>query len=62
MRFPIDVVFMDRSLMVVKVAPALGPFRVAMAGGAHSALELNAGVAERAQVQAGDQLALLEEE
>jgi uncharacterized membrane protein (UPF0127 family) len=62
MRFPIDVIFLDRSLKVVKVAPAMRPFRVAMAGGAQCVLELNAGVAELARVQAGDQLALLERE
>jgi uncharacterized membrane protein (UPF0127 family) len=60
MRFPIDVVFLDRSLKVVKVAPAMKPFRAAIAGGAHSALELNAGAAELAQVQKGDQLDLLD--
>lgn len=62
MRFPIDVIFLDRAFKVVKVAPALRPFRISMAGGAHSVLELNAGVAERAGVQAGDQLALFEAE
>jgi uncharacterized membrane protein (UPF0127 family) len=58
MRFPIDVVFLDRSLKVVKVSAAVKPFRAAIAGGAHSALELNAGAAERARVEKGDQLAL----
>jgi len=58
MRFSIDVVFLDRSLKVVKVAAAVKPFRATIAGGAHSALELNAGVAERARVEKGDQLVL----
>jgi uncharacterized membrane protein (UPF0127 family) len=58
MRFPIDVVFLDRSLKVVKVAAAVKPFRATIAFGAHSALELNAGVAERAGVEKGDQLVL----
>jgi uncharacterized membrane protein (UPF0127 family) len=63
MRFPIDVVFLDRELRVVKVVPEMKPFRVAMAfGGAHSALELNAGAAVRAQVEAEDELALTDEE
>ena len=61
MRFPIDIVFLDRSLRVVKVVPHLKPFRLSIAfGGAHSALELNAGAAARAGVEAGDQLALEE--
>jgi len=63
MRFPIDVVFVDRELRVVKVVPEMKPFRVAVAlGGAHSALELNAGAAARAQVEADDHLALVDEE
>ncbi len=61
MRFPIDVVFLNRDLMVVKVAPKIGSFRVAVALGAHSALELAAGVAREARVEAGDQLAMKEE-
>ncbi len=63
MRFAIDVVFLDRSLRVVKVVPQMRPFRVAIAfGGAYSALELNAGAAAKAQVQTGDQLALVDRE
>jgi uncharacterized membrane protein (UPF0127 family) len=61
MRFPIDVVFLDRALKVVKVVPEMKPFRATLAfGGAHSALELNAGAAARAQVEPGDQLTLVE--
>jgi uncharacterized membrane protein (UPF0127 family) len=62
MRFPIDVVFLDRSLRVVKVVPELKPFRATVALGAHSALELNTGVAVGAGVQKGDQLALVDQE
>ena len=63
MRFPIDVVFLDRELRVVKVVPEMKPFRVAVAfGGAHSALELNAGAAAKAQMEADDKLALTDEE
>lgn len=63
MRFAIDVVFLDRSLRVVKVVPGMKPFRATLAfGGAHSALELNAGAAARAQVERGDQLALVRQE
>jgi uncharacterized membrane protein (UPF0127 family) len=60
MRFAIDVVFLDRSLRVVKVAPNLRPFRATFAiRGGHSALELNAGEAAKADVEAGDQLAMV---
>ncbi len=63
MRFPIDVVFLSRSLRVVKVVPEMKPFRASIAfGGAHSALELNAGAALKAQVEKDDQLALIDED
>jgi uncharacterized membrane protein (UPF0127 family) len=63
MRFPIDVVFLDKELRVVKVVAEMRPFRVALAfHGTHSALELNAGAAARAQVEAEDQLVLADEE
>ena len=59
MRFPIDIVFLDRSLRVVKVVPEMKPFRVCVAfGGAHSALELSAGAAAKAAVETGDQLVM----
>jgi len=59
MRFAIDVVFVDREMKVVKVAPEMRPFRVALAfGGAHSALELPAGAASQAQIAPGDQLVM----
>ncbi len=61
MRFAIDVVFLDRSLQVVKVVPEMKPFRATVAfGAAHSALELNAGAAAGAQVEPGDQLRLVD--
>lgn len=63
MRFPLDIVFLDRDLRVVKVAPEVKPFRarVALGGGAHSALELNAGVAAVTGIELGDELALVDE-
>ncbi len=59
MRFPIDVVFIDRSQRVVNVAPEVKPFRVALARrGAHSALELPGGTAAEARVEPGDELVI----
>src|SRR5688572_18871189 len=41
MRFPIDVIFLDRTNTVVKIIPSMKPWRAALGGrGAHSALEL----------------------
>ncbi len=57
MRFAIDVVFLDRDGQVVRIVPALKPYRAALGGrGAHSALELAAGAAERSGIVVGDRL------
>ncbi|HSC92621.1 MAG TPA: DUF192 domain-containing protein [Gaiellaceae bacterium] len=58
MRFPIDVVFLDRELTVLEVVPALAPWRAAGRRGAKAALELAAGEAARRGVAAGDRLVL----
>ncbi len=60
MRFPIDVVFLDASLRVVKVTPSLKPWRTAGSRQARSALELPAGESERRGIEPGDQLAIAE--
>ena len=57
MRFPIDAVFLDRELRVKKVVADLGPWKVAWARGARSVLELPAGAAARAGIEAGSRLA-----
>jgi uncharacterized membrane protein (UPF0127 family) len=57
MRFAIDVLFVDRENTVVKVVPALRPYRIALGGRrAHAAVELPAGTARRLDVQIGDRL------
>jgi uncharacterized membrane protein (UPF0127 family) len=58
MRFAIDVVFLDRDLRVVGVAPNLRPWRLAGRRGVRHVLELSAGEAERRGIGAGEQLAL----
>jgi uncharacterized membrane protein (UPF0127 family) len=57
MRFTMDAVFLDKGARVVKVVPDMKPFRAAVGGkGAHSVLELAAGAAALAEVEAGDTL------
>lgn len=56
MRFPIDVVFVDRYGFVRKVVRNLGPWRIAIAPGAHVAIELSGGVLGRDDVRVGDHL------
>ncbi len=58
MRFPIDVVFLSRERQVMKVVPAIRPWRLAFSK-AHGALELPAGGAAKAGVELGDRLALV---
>ena len=58
MRFPIDVVFLDRDRRVVGVRRGLKPWRVAGARRAVAALELPAGAAAEAGVEEGQVLVL----
>jgi uncharacterized protein len=58
MRFPIDVVFLDRELVVVGIADGVEPWRAAGRRGAKAALELPAGEAARRGLSVGDQLTL----
>ena len=58
MRFPIDAVFLDKKLVVRRVAGSLRPWRVAYARRTRSVLELAAGEAERRALVPGQQLIL----
>lgn len=59
MRYPIDVVFVDKNARVTKVVPGLKPWRVVWwARGARDCLELPAGALRGTATQAGDQLAI----
>ncbi len=59
MRFPIDVIFLDRDSRVVRIIPAMKPWHTALGGrGARSALELEAGAAEANGLQPGDTVRL----
>jgi uncharacterized membrane protein (UPF0127 family)/CheY-like chemotaxis protein len=56
MRFPIDVVFLDAYMRVIKVVEALPPWRSVAARHARAVLELTAGEAGRRGVTVGDRL------
>jgi len=58
MRFPIDVVFLDRDFTIVGIRHRLAPWRVAGAWKAVAALELPAGAAGQAGLAEGDVLVL----
>jgi len=62
MRFPIDVLFVDRKWRVVHVRPEMVPYRMTgLHWKAHFVLELPAGVIAQTSTAVGDQLALSEE-
>jgi uncharacterized membrane protein (UPF0127 family) len=57
MRFPIDIVFLDRSCKVLKLARDVKPFKlVAAPWRAYYALELPAGAITRSETRLGDRL------
>jgi uncharacterized protein len=56
MRFPIDVVFLDRDGTVLEIAHDLAPWRAAARHKAKAALELPAGEAGRRGIDVGDRV------
>lgn len=56
MRFPIDVLYLDRKKRVRKLRRAMAPWRLSICLLAHSVLELPAGMIQQTETQAGDQL------
>jgi uncharacterized protein len=61
MRFPIDVVFIDKAQTIVKIAHSLGPWRVTSARRAVAALELPAGTAAALDLEPGMTLVLADD-
>lgn len=56
MRFPIDLVYLDRQHRVKKIKSAVPPWRLSACLSAHSILELTAGAICNSQTRPGDQL------
>jgi uncharacterized membrane protein (UPF0127 family) len=57
MRFPIDVVFVDKGQKVVSVISDLSPYRATgIYFSAHSVLELPSGTIKKSRTEVGDQL------
>jgi hypothetical protein len=59
MRFPIDVIFLDRDLQVVKLVERLDPWRMASARRARATLELASGEVAERRLELGDRLQLV---
>ena len=62
MRFPIDAVFLDGDMNVVRIRHSLRPWRFALRRGAEAVVELEAGVCERVGLGLGERLALVDRE
>ena len=60
MKFVIDVVFVDRSGVVLKGVADVKPWRIAVRPGAYAVVELNAGAIRRSELKVGDRLQLRE--
>jgi len=57
MKFPIDVIFLDRNNRVVDMVPAMVPYRATKIHlTAYSALELPKGTVKKSRTEAGDRL------
>ena len=54
MRFPIDLVYLDREYRIRKVCDAVGPWRLSACFSAHSILELPAGTIRETQTERWD--------
>jgi uncharacterized membrane protein (UPF0127 family) len=62
MKFPIDLVYVDKRHKVRKVRHSVAPWRMSACLSAHSVIELPAGAAEQSGTQAGDELAIEQRE
>jgi len=56
MRFPIDLLYLDRKNKIKKVRNEVGAWRMSACLSAHSVLELPAGTIRETQTQSGDTL------
>ena len=59
MRFPIDIVVIDRQGFAVKIMKDVRPWSIVAAMRGHAVIEMAAGALKRHQVRLGDRLTLL---
>ncbi|MGA2570543.1 MAG: DUF192 domain-containing protein [Terracidiphilus sp.] len=59
MRFPIDLVYLDRKNRIRKVRNAVGPWRLSACLSAHSILELPAGTIRETRTERGDTIEIV---
>ena len=60
MRFPIDLLFLDRDLNIIKIIESFKPWKATpIFRGCHQVIELRAGVAAKKGVSANDKLVIM---
>lgn len=59
MRFPIDVIVLDRSLKIIKLKSGLKPWRIYFWNGNYSVVEMKAGTIKKKRIKKGDKLEIL---
>lgn len=57
MKFPIDVVFLNKKKKILKIRPDMGKWRMSLCLRAHSVLELPSGMVDKTGTRVGDELA-----
>jgi uncharacterized membrane protein (UPF0127 family) len=58
MKFPIDLLYLDKQKKVRKIRHAVPAWRLSMCLSAHSIVELRAGELEKSGTQVGDEIAM----
>jgi uncharacterized membrane protein (UPF0127 family) len=58
MKFPIDLLYLDKQKKVRKIRHAVPAWRLSMCLSAHSIVELRAGTLEQSGTQVGDEIAM----
>ncbi|MCF7888001.1 MAG: DUF192 domain-containing protein [Candidatus Omnitrophica bacterium] len=59
MRFPIDIIFLDREMKVKRIVNSLSPWRVVFCKDAYVTIELPVGKAKQNNISLGDKIELV---
>lgn len=56
MTYPIDLIYLDRQLRVIKIIAGMNPWRLSAGWGSHSVIELISGSLKTLEISVGSQL------
>ncbi|MFA5039173.1 MAG: DUF192 domain-containing protein [Candidatus Omnitrophota bacterium] len=60
MKFPIDVLFLDKNMKIVKITPSMGPWRLSGSLRGYQVLEIEHGASNNMGISVGNSLKLVE--